>query len=161
MVSKTLKNGSTEGRETKKTFHESRTWSIERLLALTSEHLPSFAIHVFNVKHQYLTLKPMKDTLADDAVAVHIDYSENYSCKYAKEIKDTHFGSGNDQVTLHTGVLYLSRGRGEAFAFLSACLQHDAVATRAHLDPVLKFIREKYPEANNQNFFFRWPNFPV
>ena len=42
----------------------------------------------------------MKDTLADDAVAVHIDYSENYSCKYAKEIKDTHFGSGNDQVTL-------------------------------------------------------------
>ncbi|KAL1276784.1 hypothetical protein QQF64_036407 [Cirrhinus molitorella] len=40
----------------------------------------------------------MKDTLTDDAVAVHVDYSENYSCKYAKEIKDTHFGTGNDQL---------------------------------------------------------------
>ncbi|KAK0156077.1 hypothetical protein N1851_001390 [Merluccius polli] len=156
-ATKTLKNGLTEERETKKTLLESRTSSIERLLAQATEHLPSFAIHMFNVEHQYLTLKSMKDNLTDDSVAVHIDYSENYSCKYAKEIKDTHFGSGNDQVTLHTGVLYLSRGRVEAFASLSACLQHDAVATWAHLDPVLRYIREKYPEVRNLNFISDGP----
>ncbi|XP_034143744.1 uncharacterized protein LOC109615422 [Esox lucius] len=148
-VTKTLKDESIEERQTKKTVLEKRTSSIERLLALTTEQLPGFAIHMFNVKHQYLTLKAMKNTLTDDAVAVHVDYSENYSCKYAKEIKDTHFGTGNDQVTLHTGVFYLSRGRVEAFASLSVCLQHDAVATWAHLDPVLKYIRGKYPEAHN------------
>ncbi|XP_038124838.1 uncharacterized protein LOC119772465 [Cyprinodon tularosa] len=99
----------------------------------------------------------MKDSLADDAVAIHIDYSENYSCKYAREIKETHFGTGNDQVTLHTGVIYLSRDRVEAFASLSACLQHDAVATWAHLDPVLKHIRKKYPEAYNIHFISDGP----
>ncbi|KAL1250664.1 hypothetical protein QQF64_018460 [Cirrhinus molitorella] len=156
-VTKTRKDGSTEERQTKKTFLEKRTSSIERLLALTTEHLPGFAVHMFNVKHQYLTLKAMKDTLTDDAVAVHVDYSENYSCKYAKEIKDTHFGTGNDQVTLHTGVLYLSRGRVEAFASLSDCLQHDAVATWAHLDPVLRYIRGKYPEAHNLHFISDGP----
>ncbi|CAK6976953.1 uncharacterized protein LOC113057457 [Scomber scombrus] len=60
-VTKTLKDGSTEERQTKKTFLEKRTSSIERLLALTRTHLPGFAIHMFNVKHQYLTLKAMKD----------------------------------------------------------------------------------------------------
>ncbi|XP_039635664.1 uncharacterized protein LOC120545424 [Perca fluviatilis] len=135
----------------RKTVLEKRTSSIERLLALTREHLPGFAIHLLNVKHQYLTLKAMKDTLTDDAVAVHVDYS----CKYAKEIKDTHFGTGNDQVTLHTGVLYFSGGRVPES--LSDCLQHDVVATWAHLDPVLRYIRGKYPEAHNLHFISDGP----
>lgn len=70
----------------------------------------------------------MKDALRDTHVAVHIDYSENYSCKYSCEIKETHSGGGNQQVTLHTGLLYLSRRR------------------------VLKDIRQKYPDANNLHF---------
>ncbi|XP_029905945.1 uncharacterized protein LOC115358209 [Myripristis murdjan] len=118
---KSLKDGATEEmKETRKAFLEKRTSSIERLLALTAEHLPVFTIHMFNIKHQYLILKAMKDTLTDDAAAVHVDYSENYTCKYASEIKETHF-LGNEQVTIHTGVLYLSRGRVEAFASLSSC----------------------------------------
>ena len=156
-ATKTHRNGAAEERVTKKTLLESRTSSIERLLALTREQLPSFAIHLFNINHQYKAIKAMKDSLADDAVAIHIDYSENYSCKYAREIKETHFGTGNDQVTLHTGVIYLSRNRVEAFASLSACLQHDAVATWAHLDPVLKYIRKEYPEACNLHFISDGP----
>ena len=92
---------------------------------------------------------------------MHVDYSENYSCKYSKEIKETHFGKGNEQVTLHTGVTYLSRGRVEAFASLSACLQHDAVATWAHLDPVLRNIREKYPDAKHIHFISDGPTSQV
>ncbi|KAL2092912.1 hypothetical protein ACEWY4_012710 [Coilia grayii] len=158
VTTKTQKKGAAEeNKETKKTLLEIRTSSIERLLALTREHLPSFAVHIFNINHQYQAIKAMKDNLADDAVAIHIDYSENYSCKYAKEIKETHFGTGNDQVTLHTGVIYLSRDRVEAFASLSACLQHDAVAAWAHLDPVLKYIRQKYPEASNLHFISDGP----
>ena len=126
-------------------------------MALSTEHLSRFQINLFNINHQYLTLKAMKEALTDNAVAVHVDYSENYSCKYSKEIKETHFGKGNEQVTLHTGVTYLSRGRVEASASLSACLQHDAVATWAHLDPVRRNIREKYPDAKQIHFISDGP----
>ena len=88
---------------------------------------------------------------------MHIDYSENYSCKYSREVKDTHFGGGNQQVTLHTGVKYLSGGRVESFASLSACLKHHAVATSSHLDPVLKAIREEHPAVRNIHFISDGP----
>ena len=85
-------------------------------------------------------LRSLRETLTQNDVVIHIDYSENYACKYSREIKETHFGGGNQQVTLHTGVLYLGGGKVESFASLSACLQHDATATWAHLDPVLRGI---------------------
>ncbi|XP_056449969.1 uncharacterized protein LOC130385486 [Gadus chalcogrammus] len=47
--------------------------------------------------------------------------------------------------------------RVEAFASLSACLQHDAVATWAHLDPVLRNIRVKYPDAKHIHFISDGP----
>ena len=156
-VSKTSKDGAKVEKEVKNTFLEKRNTSIEKLMTLSTEHLPRFQIHLFNIRHQYLALKSMKESLTDNAVTVHVDYSENYSCKYSKEIKETHFGKGNEQVTLHTGVTYLSRGRVEAFASLSACLQHDAVATWAHLDPVLRNIREKYPDAKHIHFISDGP----
>lgn len=86
-----------------------------------------------------------------------MDYSENYTCKYTREIKETHFGGGNQQVTLHTGVIYLGRGRVESFVSLSACLQHNATAMWAHLDPVLRSIREEHPNARNIHFFSDGP----
>lgn len=98
-VVKKAKDGSEEEKEIKNTFLETRNSSIEKLVALTFEHLPNFAAHIFNIRHQFLTLKSLKDTLHDTDVVVHIDYSENYSCKYSREIKETHFGGGNQQVT--------------------------------------------------------------
>jgi hypothetical protein len=45
----------------------------------------------------------------------------------------------------------------ESFASLSACLQHDATATWAHLDPVLRNIREAHPNARNIHFISDGP----
>ncbi|XP_062847785.1 uncharacterized protein LOC134310183 isoform X1 [Trichomycterus rosablanca] len=124
---------------------------------MTIENLPNFAIHLFNIKHQFVALKTLRETLSETDVAVHVDYSENYSCKYSREIKETHFGGGNQQVTLHTGVVYLSSGRVESFASISKCLQHDAKATWAHIDPVMRKIREKHPDARNIHFISDGP----
>lgn len=63
-----------------------------------------------------------------------------YACKDTREIKESHFGGGDQQVTLHSGVIYLGGGRLESFASLSACLQHNATATWAYLDLVLRSI---------------------
>jgi hypothetical protein len=38
--------------------------------------------------------------------ALHIDFSENWSSKRAKEVQSSHFGSSHSQVTIHQGIIY-------------------------------------------------------
>ena len=93
---------------------------------------------------------------------MHVDYSENYSCKYSKEIKETHFGKGNEQVTLHTGVTYLSRGRVEAFASLSACLP--TTWCGGNMGPSWSRAQKHQGEISGcktHPLHFRWPNITV
>ncbi|KAJ4947672.1 hypothetical protein JOQ06_009705, partial [Pogonophryne albipinna] len=42
-----------------------------------------------------------------------------------------------------------SEEQSEAFTTVSSCLRHDAVATWAHLDPVLEHIKTSHPSAKN------------
>lgn len=37
---------------------------------------------------------------------LHVDFSENYNCKYSEEIQSVHFGGAGQQITRHTAVLY-------------------------------------------------------
>ncbi|KAI4829768.1 hypothetical protein KUCAC02_001438 [Chaenocephalus aceratus] len=154
LVAQKSKDGSTQEREVRKVFPEKRHTSI---VELTQDHLSNFSLHIYNIKHQFERLRKLRETLTQNDVVVHIDYSENYACKYTREIKETHFGGGNEQVTLHTGVIYLGSGRVESFASLSACLQHDAIATWAHLIPVLQSIRKEHPNARNIHFISDGP----
>ncbi|KAK1889254.1 Protein MLP1 [Dissostichus eleginoides] len=135
--------------DAKNTTLEKKVASTEKLVELTNNDLPRFSIHLYNIAHQFTRIKELKQSLAEDQVVVHFDYSENYNCKWSKEIKDTHFGGCHKQVTLHTGVLYFSEGQSEAFTTVSSCLRHDAVATWAHLDPVLEHIKTSHPSAKN------------
>ena len=59
-----------------------------------------FAQYIFNINHQYWVLRDLRQNLHNDEVIIHIDFSENYSCKYSQDVQSVHFG----QVTLHTGV---------------------------------------------------------
>ena len=38
---------------------------------------------------------------------IKVDFSDNYVTKYANAVQSQHFGASQNQVTLHTGVLYL------------------------------------------------------
>lgn len=97
-----------------KTRLEKKVASTEKLVELTNNDLPRISIHLYTIAHQFTRIKELKDSLAEDQVVVHFDYSENYNCKWSKEIKDTHFGGCHKPVTLHTGVLYCSEGQSEA-----------------------------------------------
>ncbi|KAL4713895.1 hypothetical protein ACJJTC_015549 [Scirpophaga incertulas] len=37
---------------------------------------------------------------------LHIDFSENYGCKYGSEIQSAHFGGSKEQLSLHTCLYY-------------------------------------------------------
>lgn len=42
--------------------------------------------HVAAIKHQYKFIKSLKETITESDILLHIDFSENFSCKYFEEI---------------------------------------------------------------------------
>ncbi|CAH2094688.1 unnamed protein product [Euphydryas editha] len=112
--------------------------------------LDAFLKHNLNIIVQYDVIKQLKQNLNEKEILVHIDFSENYCLKYNQEIQSFHFGGSREQVSLHTGVVYYKDTDGEtfktkSFCTVSNCLQHDAKAIWAHLQPVLKMINSLVP----------------
>ena len=85
--------------------------------------------------------------MSADEVTVHIglDFSENYTCRYAEEIQSAHFGGSHRQSSLHTGVYYTTKGT-KSFCSISDYTRHDPAGIWAHLQPVLCDIQA--PDAN-------------
>lgn len=95
--------------------------------------------HIFNIRNQYRTLRYLKTNLTHEEIIAHIDFSENYCCKYSQEIQSMHFGGSQNLLSLHTGVLYM-KDQMTTFCSVSDCLRHDPAAIWVHLHPVLEFI---------------------
>nr|CAD7403143.1 unnamed protein product [Timema cristinae] len=97
--------------------------------------------------HHYETVTP-KTKLAENKALVHMDFSENYSLKYAEETQSFHFGGSQQQISLHTVVVYSRESNEElttkCFSTLSESLQHDVPAIWAHLQPVLNYTENNY-----------------
>lgn len=75
-------------------------------------------------------------------ILIHMDSSENYSCKYATEVQSSHFGASKKQVSLHTVVVqYYSKEsktvKNKCFATITENLRHDPAAIFAHMQPVV------------------------
>lgn len=103
---------------TKKNEIEKKTGSLKMLLDAFQEELKNFKIHSYNIMHQYKQYRKCIENLDERTVVVHIDFSENYSCKLATEIQAMHFDGSRQQISLHTGVLYTKKGY-RSFASLS------------------------------------------
>jgi hypothetical protein len=122
--------------------------------------LPKYMSHQANKIHQYAALKLLKETLTDTEAIIHIDFSENYSCKYDEEVQSLHFGGSRQQITLHTGVAYLrveGQVKCESFCSMSDSLNHGPPAIWAHLDPILKSIHTRFPDINQLYFMSDGP----
>ncbi|XP_061598342.1 uncharacterized protein LOC133461445 [Cololabis saira] len=132
-------------REITKTEQDLNTEFQERLLL--------FRRHVFNIKWQFNAYRELRTSLKNSECLVHIDFSENYSCKYSQEIQSVHFGGSHQQASLHTGVLYTAGEQApHTFCSISPSRRHDPVAIWAHLDPVLKVVRERHPQRRGVSF---------
>ena len=106
--------------------------------------------HLFNIHHQYTQLQSLHRSLREEEAIVHVDYAENWQCKYAKEVQQVHFAS-HRQTTLHNAVVYTTDGT-LTFCALSPSMKHDPPAIWAQLEPVLQFLKENHPKV--QKLFF-------
>lgn len=123
--------------------------------------LKEFKRHVYYIKTQYINYRKCIDGLAINEIALHIDFSENYSCKYFEEVQSHHFGGSRNQVSLHTGVIY-RRGADNKIEVTSFCtvsgnLSHNPAAIWAHLHPIFASVHDKFPEVNILHVFSDGP----
>ncbi|CAK1603667.1 unnamed protein product [Parnassius mnemosyne] len=130
-----------EKKKIKKITKIKKEGTLQNLLEIFSAEMKQFKIHIFNFYHQYKKYKDCINNLESYEACIHIDFSENFTCKYHKEIQAMHFIK--EQITLHTGVIYI---KGEkkpiSFCSISADNQHNPEAIWAHLDPVLQHIKK-------------------
>ncbi|GBO46032.1 hypothetical protein AVEN_193825-1 [Araneus ventricosus] len=110
--------------------------STSDLIKELESNLSKYMTRVANIAHQYQAVNDLKEKLSTDSILVHIDFREYYGCKYNEEIQSVHFRSGQQQVTIHTGVYY-SKENNEVipnpFASISPSLGHDSASILAHL----------------------------
>ena len=155
----TLSDGEPTTKRVKVTVKESRTTTLSDLHEKFEIELkPRFTTHVYNIHHQYRTLRALKEQLPADEVVIHIDFSENYTCRYGEEVQSVHFGASHKQATLHTGLYYKSNPTNvTSFCSISDCNRHDPSGIWAHLQPVLRDIREADEDIHAVHFISDGP----
>ncbi|CAC5383346.1 unnamed protein product [Mytilus coruscus] len=101
-------------------------------------------------------LQEQKTISKKDECLLHIGFSENYVCKMSEEIQSMHFGASKKQLSLHTGVYYVSNYQ-KTFCTVSENLQHGPAGIWAHLKPILKRIKQESPGVTSLEIFSDGP----
>ena len=55
--------------------------------------MAKFKRHFFNIIHQFKMYKSLKESLRENEILLHIDFSGNYLCKSNREIQSVHTGA--------------------------------------------------------------------
>lgn len=136
--------------------------TIEEVIYKFERELQNFKTHIYNIRHQYKAYRQCIDGLTESEVALHIDFSENYACKYHSEVQSHHFGGSRNQITLHTAVMYHLSAEAQTKQVTSYCTvssnqNHGPSAIWAHLHPILSEIKEKHPAVTTVHFFSDGP----
>lgn len=93
---------------------ESILISVGDLYICLENIIPKFLIHLLNINHQFRFFTKLKNAVSQNEIIFHIDFSENYACKYSKEVQAAYFGASRQQITLHTGMMYTA-GKQKSF----------------------------------------------
>lgn len=139
------------------TVKEQITNTTDTLFDKFEVQLERYIKHLFRCKAQYNYYKERIEGISDKECILNIDFSENYVCKYSKEIHSVHFGASKKQITLHTGVAYLHNRPPMTFCTVSESLNHGPAAVWAHLRPVLEQIRTENPNVCSLEIFSDGP----
>jgi len=132
--------------------------SLEELIEHFTCLLHRFKKHVFNIKQQFSFSRELKKTLSSNECIIHVDFSENYSCKYSSEIQAVHFGASHQQATMHTGVLYVGEVASPlCFCTISESKQKGPPAIWKHLEPILDYVQAHHPSVSVVHFFSDGP----
>lgn len=133
----------------------------KEIVKLFFSDIDKFLKHVSNIVHQYEEVSNIKKNLKRNEILMHIDFSENYLCKFNREIQSAHFGGSKPQVTIHTCVMYCQKDIKEnpvSYATISACNRHDAAAIAAHLLSLKEDIKSLIPNLKKIHFLSDGPS---
>src|SRR5258705_8039511 len=135
---KSSRDGANETITVKMVVKERVHCSVEDLAVLFLKEMVPMTRHIFNIDYQYETMRSLKNSLSVNECILHMDFSENYLCKYGQEIQQVHFGASHRQVSLHTSVAYvpvpsmmaqvdvpIANTTQMSFCTISNCLRHD------------------------------------
>lgn len=149
-------------KKVKKNVKEVISVTADDLAKELVNQLPKFMPHTCNIIHQHKALKELKQNLSSHDVVLHMDFSENYACKFSSEIQAFHFGGSQEQVCIHTVMLYYKPPEAEETQALGMCtlsdsLNHDSSAIIAHLNPIFKRVEELVPQVKSIHFISDGP----
>lgn len=137
----------------KKTVKETVKTTVQLLIKNFESNLPKFMQHLANIINQFKATRFVKQNLTPSEGLLHIDFSENYGCKYGEEIQSAHFGGAKPQLSLHTCVYYSTDSqtpqnhlKTTCFCTVSENLRHDPVLICAHLKPIIEQIKLLTPD---------------
>lgn len=153
----TYKNKNGVEKQTKHTVKETVTMTALEAIDLFEKEFPKFLFHEGIISHQFRALRFLKKRLNEEEILIHMDYSENYSLKYASEVQSFHFGGSRKQITLHTCEIYFkkdaySQVSSKSMCTLSQSLDHGPHAVWAHLQPVFQMIKNTVPKIKAVHF---------
>lgn len=152
------KEGEKEKVSHKMTVKKRMETTLQDLVELFQRQLTNFKRHLFNIKQQFRFYRELKKNMTNQECIIHIDFSENFACKYASEIQTVHFASNQQQATLHTGVLYVGGVKDPVcFSTVSPSKEKCPAAIWAHLAPVLDLVKASHPNVSRVHFFSDGP----
>lgn len=113
---------------------------IGNIVALIKAETNQFLLHEMRIFHHYHETQKIMKKLEDgdeELLQFNMEFSQNYECKYNKEIQAMHYGASRQQICLHTCCLYSSE-INHGCATASENLSHDACAVIAHVIKALQ-----------------------
>ena len=122
-----------------KTFRKTVKHRVDCTLYELVQHflqlLPDYMTHLGNIRHQTSYIKSLKESLKENDLLLHVDFSENYACKFGREPQAIHFGGNRQQICLHTVMSY-NGDLKKAYCTVSEDLNHGPVAIFEHFKPI-------------------------
>ncbi|XP_064601012.1 uncharacterized protein LOC135467176 [Liolophura sinensis] len=150
---------SSEVKEQRVTSKDKISERLVDVVNLFQKQMKQFQRHLFNIRHQFASLRQLKENLKDNECIIQLDFAENYLCQYATEIQSAHFGASHQQVTLHDVVLQVGNiPEAIAMCTMSPSLQHDPPAIWTYLEPVFQYIKTKFPKVDTLHFYSDGPS---
>lgn len=131
--------------------------TIKQLIDIFENNLKLFKIHSYNMWHQINEYNKCCNNLNPGEAAIHCDFSQNFECKLSSEVQAMHFGASKNQVTLHTGVLFLN-GKKQSFCTVSPSNIQQPSAIWAHLLPIIELAQFLDPQLKVIHIFSDGPS---
>jgi len=132
-----------------------KTMKKDEFLEQMDKQTVEFTEHVGRVKRQYEESLKIKKDLAQHEAIVHMDFSENYSCRSVNEIQSAYWNQS--AVTLHPVVIYYKDQSNElchkSMVIVSDELGHTASTVLTFIDNIVPEVKNLVPAIAKIHYF--------